>query len=189
MAERVYETGWQASSTVIPQHCTPNHIPLIQHLPSLSKSVGLTFLCGKASNYGYHSNGRIASARMYPPFVPSSIPNETLMKKIYITQKSQMFVVILSFLLLLISSTFCEAYLSRAVIPSHLQRHSSLQRQLSISSYSLDGSDPDRPSKVNQDSLFHQELENGSIAFGVMDGHGLQGHRLTRFLSLAFHPF
>ena len=97
-----------------------------------------------------------------------------------------MFASILSFLFLLISSTFCEAYLSRSVIPSHLQRHSSLQRQLSISSYSLDGSDPDRPSKVNQDSLFHQELENGSIAFGVMDGHGLQGHRLTRFLSLAF---
>jgi len=59
--------------------------------------------------------------------------------------------------------------------------------QLSISSYSLPGSDPDRPSKVNQDSFFHHELDDGkTVAFGVMDGHGLKGHLLTRFLSHEF---
>ena len=97
-----------------------------------------------------------------------------------------MLTLIISFLVLLQSSIFCAAFQLLSVIPFHLQRQSLLQRQLSISSYSLAGSDPDRPSKVNQDAFFHQELDNGSIAFGVLDGHGLQGHILTRFLSLAF---
>jgi serine/threonine protein phosphatase PrpC len=54
------------------------------------------------------------------------------------------------------------------------------------------GSDPDRPNKVNQDGYFvvvvPSALDPTSnqrpswIAIGVMDGHGIKGHELVRFL-------
>jgi serine/threonine protein phosphatase PrpC len=45
----------------------------------------------------------------------------------------------------------------------------------------IPGSDPERPQKVNQDAYFA-----GRDFIGVMDGHGLSGHLVTRFLQSRF---
>jgi serine/threonine protein phosphatase PrpC len=70
-----------------------------------------------------------------------------------------------------------------------------------IGAATLSGSDPDRPNKVNQDGYFvvvppasnstnvaynsnnnRQPSSSSWIAIGVMDGHGIKGHELVRFL-------
>jgi serine/threonine protein phosphatase PrpC len=54
----------------------------------------------------------------------------------------------------------------------------------------IPGSDPERPQKVNQDAFFlagNTNNNNGRNDFiGVMDGHGLSGHLVTRFLQSRF---
>lgn len=52
---------------------------------------------------------------------------------------------------------------------------------------SVAGSDPNRPQKVNQDAYFvcsvlNKKAERGLLV-GVMDGHGLKGHLLTKYLA------
>ncbi len=59
-------------------------------------------------------------------------------------------------------------------------------QNIQVASTCRGGSDPDRPNKVNQDAYFIQEnLANIPYLtlFGVMDGHGKQGHLLNSFLS------
>jgi serine/threonine protein phosphatase PrpC len=102
------------------------------------------------------------------------------------TQPDRMMPPSLSVLLLLIVDVpSCLAFWSWTPQPQQ-PLHPSVLLHLSISSYSLAGSDPDRPGKVNQDASFHEILKDGRTFFGVMDGHGLQGHILTRFLGQAF---
>lgn len=101
------------------------------------------------------------------------------------TQIVCMMTLSLSVLLILFADVpLCLAFWSWSLRSQHL--HQSVSLRLSISSYSLPGSDPDRPGKVNQDALFHGIIEDGRNVFGVMDGHGLKGHVLTRFLGQAF---
>ena len=48
----------------------------------------------------------------------------------------------------------------------------------------MDGSDPERPQKQNQDASFVFSLDDDddSPCWGVMDGHGTKGHVVTSFL-------
>ena len=46
----------------------------------------------------------------------------------------------------------------------------------------IQGSDPDRPHKVCQDACFVEKIDNAWVCWGVMDGHGQNGHLLTCFL-------
>ena len=50
-----------------------------------------------------------------------------------------------------------------------------------VGAVSIAGTDPDRPSKVNQDAYFLFQGQN-YVGVGVMDGHGLKGHELTSYL-------
>lgn len=74
---------------------------------------------------------------------------------------------------------------------------SSLCKSIEIASTCQAGSDPDRPTKVNQDAYFvrdellsagqqqqRQQQQNNSLKLvGVLDGHGKKGHELNSFLS------
>lgn len=47
----------------------------------------------------------------------------------------------------------------------------------------MDGSDPERPQKQNQDASFVVSLDDDAFeCWGVMDGHGTKGHVVTGFL-------
>jgi serine/threonine protein phosphatase PrpC len=50
----------------------------------------------------------------------------------------------------------------------------------------IPGSDPERPQKVNQDAFFFAGKGGRNDFIGVMDGHGLNGHLVTRFLQSRF---
>jgi serine/threonine protein phosphatase PrpC len=56
-------------------------------------------------------------------------------------------------------------------------------RVLDIGVCTIAGEDFQRPKKVNQDASFQMECEDGYICVGVLDGHGSQGHGLTKFLA------
>ncbi len=56
---------------------------------------------------------------------------------------------------------------------------------IEVASTSFCGSDPDRPSKINQDACFIQQLSSNCpnvFVAGVLDGHGKKGHILNAFL-------
>ena len=106
--------------------------------------------------------------------------------------------------LLLVTSFVVDSPLKERNIPKKLKRHSkghliafrvassfqdsssrlSLTAQVDIASYSIDGVDPNRPSKVNQDAFFQDTFGEKCryTCVGVMDGHGLKGHLLTSYL-------
>jgi len=59
-----------------------------------------------------------------------------------------------------------------------------------VGMYNIPGEDPDRPNKVNQDAYFHASFQyerSGkpitSTYAGVLDGHGLKGHLVSRFMA------
>ncbi len=58
-------------------------------------------------------------------------------------------------------------------------------KNVEVASICQGGSDPDRPTKVNQDAYFIQHTSDGSglIFLGIFDGHGKNGHVLNEFLS------
>jgi serine/threonine protein phosphatase PrpC len=53
----------------------------------------------------------------------------------------------------------------------------------SMSQSSIQGSDPNRPQKVNQDASFDFAFEDRCYMWGILDGHGIQGHVLTSYLA------
>lgn len=63
-----------------------------------------------------------------------------------------------------------------------LSLHSAKAPFVQVAASTIPGSDPERPSKVNQDACF----SNGQDFVCVMDGHGTKGHLITRFLEAAF---
>lgn len=63
-------------------------------------------------------------------------------------------------------------------------RHPLKSPELSAGVCSIPGIDPNRPQKVNQDASFIFEIPETDITcYGVMDGHGLKGHILTKYLA------
>ena len=71
----------------------------------------------------------------------------------------------------------------RYTVPSSL--HVNKLKNIEFGSKCKGGSDPDRPSKVNQDACFihHVSDDIGLTFLGVFDGHGKKGHILNDFLS------
>lgn len=63
----------------------------------------------------------------------------------------------------------------------------SRNQSLSLGIYSRRGFDPNRPQKVNQDAFFHasfySKIDTRFTCVGVLDGHGLKGHIVSRFLA------
>ena len=51
-----------------------------------------------------------------------------------------------------------------------------------VATYKRAGYNPDRPGKPMQDRCFVQELDDGAICFGVLDGHGRKGHDVVDWL-------
>jgi serine/threonine protein phosphatase PrpC len=75
-------------------------------------------------------------------------------------------------------------YLALSFAPLHgSQSRVKPLRVVDIGVCTIAGKDFQRPKKVNQDASFQMEFEDGHICVGVLDGHGSQGHGLTKFLA------